>query len=220
MTKKWLLKKIDKYSVVSFDIFDTLIERDVVLPSEIFARTAKKYLSDEEVNDFVKNRMDAERKARALREDREANLEEIYHHLKAEYDEFVVDLMEAEIAEEINSCQTKVKYFDIYEEVLKSKEHIFLISDMYLPEEVICRILDKCKITGYEKLYISNRYRVNKISGELFDIVKKENVIHNEAWLHLGDSFKADYLGARKAGIDAVLLSRKNRIKRMLRKCL
>ena len=220
MIKRWLLRKIDKYPVISFDIFDTLVERNTLNPSEIFSRTAKKHMSDEQVQIFVNKRVNAEKKARELRGDREVTLDEIYCQLSLEYGELASELLKTEIAEEIEACHIKVQTRDIYNKAIDVADKVFLISDMYLSKEVIGKILEKCDIAGYNKLYISNEYRVNKISGELFQIVKTENSISNEHWLHFGDSLKADYLGARKIGIDAVMVSRKNRIKRMLHKCL
>ena len=39
---------------------------------------------------------------------------------------------------------------------------------MYLEEETIRKILAKCGITGYEKIFISCRYRKLKYDGGLF----------------------------------------------------
>ena len=41
--------------------------------------------------------------------------------------------------------------------------------------------------------------------------IDKKNIIH------IGDSIKADYIGARKAGISSILIGRKNRIGRLIR---
>lgn len=34
--------------------------------------------------------------------------------------------------------------------------------------------------------------------------------------VHIGDSVKADFLGARKVGIKSILIRRKNRLKRLI----
>ena len=52
---------------------------------------------------------------------------------------------------------------------------------MYLPSEVIQKMLKACNILDYEKIYVSNEYGVNKISGILFKKViqdKKINVLY------------------------------------------
>lgn len=60
--------------------------------------------------------------------------------------------------------------------------------------------INQCNIIGYEKVYVSNEYSVDKISSELFKIVMKEKQIDPSKIIHIGDSFKADFCGARKSG--------------------
>lgn len=44
----------------------------------------------------------------------------------------------------------------------------------------------------------------------------KEKQIDPSKIIHIGDSFKADFCGARKAGIKSILISRKHRLKRLI----
>lgn len=65
-------------------------------------------------------------------------------------------------------------------------------------------------INEYKKLYVSCEYKKNKVTSELFKILlKDEDIVKNDI-VHLGDSPKADLLGARKAGIFSVLVMKKN----------
>lgn len=45
-------KKIKKYKYISFNIFDTLLERKVLLPNEIFRNTGIKVLGKKQGIDF------------------------------------------------------------------------------------------------------------------------------------------------------------------------
>ena len=117
---------------------------------------------------------------------------------------------------EVLHCHRKKDMIAFYEKCLEMKKHIVIISDMYMPAELIEKILNQCNIIGYEKVYVSNEYSVNKISSELFKIVMKEKQIDPSKIIHIGDSFKADFCGARKAGIKSILISRKHRLKRLI----
>ena len=104
----------------------------------------------------------------------------------------------------------------IFYSALNQGKRVYIISDMYLPKPVIQEMLEKCGVSGEEKLYVSNTYGVNKISGKLFEIVTREGNLDKKRMLHIGDSLKADCLGAIKAGIGFYHVSRKNRLERML----
>lgn len=100
----------------------------------------------------------------------------------------------------------------------KKGKRVLLISDMYLPETVIVSMLQRCGINDYEKLYVSNTYGENKLSGKLFQIACKDWQIDLKSMIHIGDSIKADMIGAHKAGIHVWLVGRKNRIERLIQR--
>ena len=209
-----LLRKLKKYKVVSFDVFDTLIERTVKLPSDIFALVGANVLGAD--NGFVQNRIQAEKEARDRSVSGEVTLEDIYAGLRTEYGELADRLMNEEIELEIKSCTPKTSMTEIYKTATDSCEKVFIISDMYLPSTVIEKMLEKCGINSYLKIYVSNEYDCNKISGRLFERVILDNGINRSDMLHVGDSIKADYLGARKAKISSYLIGRKHRLLRLI----
>ena len=43
MNKKCILNRIMKYKIVSFDIFDTLLKRDVFFPTDVFVLVEREY---------------------------------------------------------------------------------------------------------------------------------------------------------------------------------
>lgn len=210
-------KFIQKYKAVSFDIFDTLVERNVDSPEDIFKKVGKMVFGENKADQFCNQRKRAEIEARKRQNSGEVTLNQIYNELCSKYDNDTIDLLRStEIEMEIQSCYKKGSTKKIYEMCLKLKKDIFLISDMYLPYDVIERILEKCNINGYCKIYISNIYGKNKISGELFDIVLHENSIKPSEIIHIGDSIRADFIGARKVKIKSFLIGRKNRIGRLI----
>lgn len=208
---------LSHFDYISFDIFDTLIERDVNRPSDIFCLTGKNIIDEENAEEFCKLRKEAETKARRNNPKMEVTLEEIYNELDGVYEYSVKEkLKHEEMKLEVLHCHRKKDMIAFYEKCLEMKKHIVIISDMYMPAELIEKILNQCNIIGYEKVYVSNEYSVNKISSELFKIVMKEKQIDPSKIIHIGDSFKADFCGARKAGIKSILISRKHRLKRLI----
>lgn len=199
---KYDMKKyIDNYDTISFDIFDTLIGRDVETPACIFELAASTIFDETKAKEFRRIRYRAEESARAKRIDREINLLEIYEELVPHYKNLTDRLLRAEIDCEISHCFRIDEYANLLNELVKKKKKVFLISDMYLPQSVIMKMLDKCRISGYERIYVSGKERCNKVSGQLFEKVITDNHIERKKMLHIGDSFRADVQGAHKAGI-------------------
>ena len=207
---------ISHFDIVSFDIFDTLIERNVAKPSDIFKVVGENVLGDGYSKKFCDQRICAEKLVRGKRGGNEVTLEEIYKELASIYREQWKILMKAEIETEIDYCYPKEKYVHILEKCIQKGKKVFLISDMYLSEDVIVALLNKYHIVGYDKLYVSNIYNANKRSGRLFEVVVNENDINVKRMVHIGDSIRSDFLGAHKAGIRAILIGRKYRFRRML----
>ena len=69
--------KILNYDVISFDIFDTVIKRDIKNPSDIFDLIEKKY----NIKDFKKIRILAEKNARINSKDEEISIDDIYKNM-------------------------------------------------------------------------------------------------------------------------------------------
>lgn len=215
--KKALLKfLIERYSVISFDVFDTLIERKVKIPSDIFEITGRKVLGKDFSELFRQDRIQAEIVARSQSKNGEVIIDDIYSILESKYQEKTKILKEQEILEEIELCVPKKEIVPIFYEVLNRGKRVYIISDMYLPKPVIEKMLEKCGVSGEEKLYVSNEYGANKISGKLFETVIHENKLDKKKMLHIGDSLKADCLGAIRSGIGFYHVSRKNWMRRML----
>lgn len=206
------------YKAVSFDIFDTLLERDVDRPVDVFLRVGDAVLGAGKGEGFQKDRIAAEAAAREGAVNGEATLDDIYDALTGMgYEASLADALKAEeVRSEVNGCFVKVSMKPVYDAALKAGKTVFLISDMYLPPEVIAEMAARCGYEGYEKLFVSNVYGVSKRSGKLFDAVLAESGLDRKELVHVGDSIGADLLGARKAGLRALPVSRKNRLGRLV----
>ena len=74
MNKIEIIEKIDCHKIISFDLFDTLIKRNVVSPTDIFRIVEL----DTKCRNFAYDRIEAEEKARKVTINEEVTLQEIY----------------------------------------------------------------------------------------------------------------------------------------------
>ena len=197
-------KKISSCSVVSFDVFDTLIKRDVLKPEDVFLLVEKEY--DQQYNtssNFYIKRIEAEKKARYELK-REVNIHDIYRYYAGDNGSV---LKKMEITLEHCVCTPSHTMVSVLEEAIKQKKKVLLISDMYLSTEIISSILNKCGIYRYDRLYVSCEAGRSKSKGELYDYIREQENI-NKKWVHIGDSIKGDYLKPLTKGIRAYLVAR------------
>lgn len=207
---------LEKYDVFFFDIFDTLLTRNVAAPTDIFDLAGANVLGSGKGEEFKARRIEAERKARALAPNAECTLDGIYACLDGYDEDLKETLKQAEITFEIDSVLPKKSQQQLYYGALAMEKKIVLISDMYLPSEVIGKMLEKCEYFDWDELYISNEVGVSKHGGKMFAVAMDELNIDPSHAVHLGDSVKADMLGARAAGLHFVPIHRKNRLGRLL----
>ena len=197
-------KIINEYEYVSFDIFDTLIKRDVENPNDVFTIVGKIFYKKN--NTFKEDRLKAEQIARKkLNKKEEILLDEIYNILIKDYNYSLEDakkLKTIEIDTEINLCTKNKDIYKIYKYCLEANKKIIIVSNMYLDENTINKILN---YNGYKqyKLYLSSTIGKKK-NGTLFEYVLNDLNIKRNQIIHIGDSYKNDYLAAKKNKIKTI----------------
>ena len=160
---------------------------------------------------FLKIRQEAEEKA-YQQYGSGANLDNIYKNI-LQYDDSVIDELEKEeIKQELENSQA------IYNYAISKSKGIYIISDMYLPEKFILKMLNINGYRGFKQLYVSNVYAADKRSGKLFKKVMEDQGFSENEIIHVGDSVKADILGAKKVGINSIFIPRRKMLKRYLKK--
>lgn len=202
--------EINKYKIVSFDIFDTLILRKVYQPDDIFKLVEKIYSEkyDTLYFNFFEKRKLAEHNMRlqseVIESGREINFDEIYDTLQNETgisDQAKEQLKSIECQVEIDNCIPNKYIEKIYKEAINQGKKIYIISDIYHSKEFISKILTNCGYTDYSALYVSSAFRRYKATG-LFEIFLKHEKIDAKEIIHIGDNFSADIMGAKKAGLN------------------
>lgn len=196
-----LKTEIDRHDIISFDVFDTLIMRKVLRPTDLFYIVGQKA----KINGISPN-VYAEKRDYADKHNMyEKNIYGIYHTLQDMLTLTDVErdrLLELEIETEVQMAVCRREVMEVFRYALSCSKRVFLISDMHLTESMIRKILDTVGIEGYEKLLVSCEYHCGKTSG-LFRIYKE--IIHEEKCLHIGDNAISD--GAASAeGIDVFLI--------------
>lgn len=189
---------IDQYEAISFDLFDTLVMRKLLEPTDLFDKLedviAKQGIF---IKEFKKVRREAELCSNG------GNIYQIYKVLKEKAkisEEESKQILEEEIRLEKKYLIKREKMVHIMKYAIKQGKMVYIISDMYLPSEVLIEILNSLGIKEYIRLYVSCEYGVSKGNG-LYEIYKKE--IGNRRGLHIGDSEYADVFSAKKAGLGA-----------------
>lgn len=209
-----IIKYMQKAEVISFDIFDTLVKRNCSSSTEVHAIVGNEFCKQTgiRIQDYKELRVNAEKRARELSKQEEVTLSEIFSNLNWGTDSQKEKLKQLEVDTEILVCCVNQRFEKIYKKAQELNKKIIITSDMYLPEEIIKKILEKCGYYGYEKLFLSSTYKYSKSRGGLYRKIKE--IYKEKKILHIGDDFKADYVMCQKAGIKTVLIDgRRNNLR-------
>lgn len=199
-----LAAKLLPYDVISFDIFDTLLYRNVEKPEDVFHLMS----AEMEMSNFTYLRKRAEKEAREKKEKtaftREVNLSEIYDVLWQDYH---IDKrwMEREIELELTLSAANPHIFQVYRILCmvaeKLNKTIVFMTDMYLPLDVIRQLVEKNGYDTYEEILLSNEYGLRKGDGTLQRILSEH--YPSKKIVHVGDNRRADVEMTIAAGMDA-----------------
>jgi len=187
---------IDQVQVVSFDIFDTLIIRSYNRPIDLF----KHIEFSKQIKDFTEKRQSAEQKCRyknSAKNIEEVTIDEIYDELPTDW----LLVKNVEIEQEILCCSQNKDMFEVFQYVKEKGKRIFITSDMYLPQNVVEKILKNANYIGYEKLLLSSTVKKTKASGHLYEELISETGVQPEEILHIGDNLLTDNDIAQNLGI-------------------
>ncbi|MBR3632322.1 MAG: HAD-IA family hydrolase [Elusimicrobiaceae bacterium] len=190
-------KLINRHTVISFDIFDTLLIRPYLRPTDLFVHLEKL----NQLPGFETRRRLAERTARHKRpEGEDVNLDEIYAELSGPD----VALKQQELDLERQTLQPNPALLMLFRYAKQQGKRIIIVSDMYLPADFLEQVLREKGFDGFEKLYVSNRPRKQKGYGTLYYHVEQDLHLDPKTILHIGDNRRSDVRCAKKAGWHAL----------------
>lgn len=183
----------DKYDVITFDIFDTLITRLVYEPDDVFRLMERKIKALYNVSvDYLKIRKEAERLAWEEKGDF-CNIHHIYEKLPLVSDfseKQANDLKQMEVDLEYELCIPRKDVLELFNQLIQAGKTIILISDMYLTAPIITKMLEKCGYHGYKELWISCEKGKRKDRDTIWDDFLAQYEKYRT--IHIGDNPHSD----------------------------
>lgn len=197
-----LRREVATHDVISFDIFDTLLMRRVLHPTDVFDIVEHRLRKLGIVVPSFKNyRVQAERGDRPRK-----GLAGIYQTLRKMlgWSDSQAELaMHEEMAAESQVLFPRPCMADMLSYAYDIGKQVLLVSDMYLPIEFLQKVLAEHGLTCYDGLYVSADRGTGK-GEQLFELLKAEHP--GESYLHIGDNATLDGWSARVHGFDTWLI--------------
>ncbi len=197
-----LLHMIDEHDIISFDLFDTLIMRTVLLPTDIFDLVNRELKEKHKIEiDFKNKRIEAEHQC-YRQKDKYCNIIDIYDTLRELLqcsEELTKKIKQIEIETELTCCAPRDTMVQCYEYAKKKGKILLITTDSFLMKEHIALLLDKCGIIGFSQLLISCEERKLKYLGDMWQHVSQ--LYKDRRILHIGDNEITDVKMAQKYNI-------------------
>lgn len=197
-----------KVKLLSLDIFDTCVWRTFPVPTDLFyalGEAAKEkgllYPSSSSAS-FVVERIEAEKRARAVREtNSEATLEEIYECFPAGYMRTgsPEDLMALELEIEREATHPDPQIVELIEYAAAKGIGTAYVSDTYFDLDHLRKIVPHPS----DLIFNSCRFRTSKCAG-LHRQLLRESRLAADRVLHLGDNLDADFHAPARLGITTI----------------
>ncbi len=190
----------------SFDVFDTLITRKTAEPRGIFVLVQDELEQNKQYEEFPNHlkehfaeiRINSEEAARgyaARNMHEEVTLDEIYDAMEAQAgitQTERTELQRLELSLELSNVLPIEGNIARLKQCMEDGK-VFLISDMYLPENVIRRLLVKVDcVFETIPLLVSCELGKTKHTGTLYDYFIETYHVDCDKWLHVGDNPNSD----------------------------
>jgi predicted HAD superfamily hydrolase len=224
--REFLLINLDRFDVISFDVFDTLLRRRIeppdlvkeqsaaflsnylqslgisLMPDVILAR--RKAIETQFRRQAVEEGFDAEclfmELAEKLIEDCTAAAE------SAQLKKRIVDtFVRQELESERQALSPHSEMAGLFSELLRKNKRVILSSDMYLSADQIRGLLSTNGLPVRDTpLYVSGELKLCKGTGRLFrHWIELESVDPRRA-VHIGDNAECDFVAALSIGLNAI----------------
>ena len=80
--------------------------------------------------------------------------------------------MLTELEAEKNFCYANPYMKEIFDKLISKGKEIIIVSDMYIPHDMMVELLENCGYKGYSKLFVSCDYKMTKFKGDLYKYLK------------------------------------------------
>lgn len=192
------IEKLQTVDTVSFDIFDTLLVRKVLEPTDVFVLME----TEEGAAGYAKARVYAEKRARESLDKADITLDDIYEFIPRRYRVF----QPIEKTYELRLLVRNPIAYQLYAASLRAGKRVIAVSDMYLDSALLRSILEREGYDRLESVFVSNEAGATKWTGKLFHSVATELGLRPTRILHVGDNYQSDFEKAKGANWSAFWL--------------
>jgi len=221
----------DRFEVISFDVFDTLLYRTVEPPDFLKRRTANfaaHLLSGyglsihRELFLYVRAEEEARLRRRALARgfDSECKLSELVRAtLQRLAGAEVADresptLVNYELDVEAYHLRVAPGVVELLSLLQSRGKRLVAVSDTYLETSHLQFLFKTLGIQHYfNAIYVSADHGIGKYSGRLFKLVIEAERVRSQQMIHVGDNYGSDVRGAIRTGVCAVFLRDRRRLR-------
>lgn len=200
-TKAELERKLQTAEAISFDLFDTLITRRVLLPTDIYD-LVDAALKEQGIHipDFSRKRLACDM---LLSKTGAPKLEDIYERLLAQCASDT-ELRAAELAQleweiDFGTVLPREAVCEVFKRLIREGKNVSIVSDTFYSSTQLTKLLEKCGIHHFTKIFASCEHGVGKTQG-LFETYKE--TVPATSYLHIGDNIAADVEAASRANMD------------------
>lgn len=203
VTEADVIRQIENHEVISFNIFDTLLMRRVLVGQDVFSIVGQRLKAEGIAMDgfpFIRLHAQLTNPVPA------PSIDEIYAYMAemAGIDPKTADLMKSmELSAERDVIVPRNEICALFRLAKEAGKKVYLISDTYLTRDVLERLLKAAGVEGYEELIISCEYKVTKNDGLFGGFLRK---CAGKRCLHIGSDRKTDGLNPLSQGIDVMVL--------------
>lgn len=205
-----------RFSVIGFDVFDTLLVRPALEPGDLFRLVGLRAAAEGLLDDFAGMRVAAEAatraRLRASAPDREepdlaavhATLAELAGLPRAAGERLLA--LECEV--ERRAARAREPMRGLYETARRLGKRIVVVSDACADAGLVADLLAGAGLSPPDHLYVSSAVGLTKSSGRLYRHILDDLRLDPTAWFHVGDNPKSDVTRAREAGLTALRVPR------------
>lgn len=199
---------IARNEIISFDIFDTIVKRDVFEPD--YAKFLLPQRAGLKItgHNFVDLRNNAELNIRKRRNfTGDVEIFEIYEDLIHSLDTSLTatELAELEFQIDLEMLQGKPVMVTLANDAARAGKKLYFISDTYYSRQHIQKILEKAGIIFPYELFISSELGLRKDSGTIWEMIDERLVREDtkSTFLHIGDNVCSDSQNPGDRGIQS-----------------
>ncbi|MCX5813459.1 MAG: haloacid dehalogenase [Proteobacteria bacterium] len=198
-----LKKEIDENEIISFDLFDTLIMRKVLLPTDIFDLVERELREKHHLCiDFKGKRIEAEHHC-YRHNDKYCTIHDIYNTLRELLhcdNKLIQKIKQIEIETELKYCTLRAAMVQCYEYAKIQHKIVLITTDSFLTRKHVVLLLEKCGIKDFDQLLISCEERKLKYLGDMWQQVSQS--YKGRRILHIGDNQLTDIEMAQRCHVN------------------